>query len=214
MIATSQFTISVVNDGKDGTGIQRRETTYAVGYSGVVPPGDQLTDEHGEPITDHNGEILTDGDWSATIPTVPPGMYLWTRTILYFEDDDFEIIYSVSKDGLTQKRVREQWYLSTSNEELTGGTWSYEEPSSIPDGKYLWGRLEMTMDNDSIQYSDAVYRSTMAGVISEVDKANLAITNKVWQTDITTSINTYDGSTGKDIRDRMTNVEQDLDGIT
>ena len=216
MLTTSSISIINVNDGKDGTGIQRSETTYAVGYSGVIPPGDQLTDEHGELITDHNGEILINGNgnWSETIPTVPPGMYLWTRTILYFEDDDSEIIYSVSKDGLTQKRVREQWYLSTSNEELTGGTWSYEEPSSIPDGKYLWGRLEMIMDNGSIQYSDAVYRSTMDGVISEVDKANLAITNKVWQTDITTSINSYDGSTGKDIRDRMTNVEQDLDGIT
>lgn len=130
--------------------------------------------------------------------------------------------------GISVTKTREQWFLSTSNTALSGnpgtetvdgkqipvGTWTYTEPSAIPDNYYLWGRLETTMSDTSVQYSDAVYRSTISGLKSEVDKANQSITNKVWQTDITTSINSYDGSTGKDIRDRMTNVEQDLDGIT
>ena len=115
--------------------------------------------------------------------------------------------------GATISRSKEQWYLSTSNSELTGGTWDDIEPSSIPDGKYLWGRLAFTMTDGTIRYSDAVYRSVIGGVISEVDKANKSITDKVWQTDITNSINTYDGSTGKAIRDRVTATETSITGI-
>lgn len=115
--------------------------------------------------------------------------------------------------GATISRSKEQWYLSTSNSELTGGTWDDIEPTTIPDGKYLWGRLAFTMTDGTIKYSDAVYRSVIGGVISEVDKANKSITDKVWQTDITNSINTYDGSTGKAIRDRVTATETSITGI-
>ena len=109
---------------------------------------------------------------------------------------------------------KEQWYLSTSSSNLTGGSWSDTEPSSIPSGKYLWGRIAFTMSNGTTQYSDAVYRAVLGGVVSNVDEINQSITNKVWQSDITTSINTYDGSTGQSIRDRVTQTESDISGIT
>lgn len=47
-----------------------------------------------------------------------------------------------------------------------------------------------------------------------VDKLNQSITNKVWQSDITNSVNNYDNSTGKAIRDRLTKTETSLSGIT
>lgn len=49
---------------------------------------------------------------------------------------------------------------------------------------------------------------------SVVNKLNQSITNKVWQSDITNSINNYDNSTGKAIRDRLTKTETSLSGIT
>lgn len=49
---------------------------------------------------------------------------------------------------------------------------------------------------------------------SVVNKLNQSITNKVWQSDITSSVNNYDNSTGKAIRDRLTKTETSLSGIT
>lgn len=49
---------------------------------------------------------------------------------------------------------------------------------------------------------------------SVVNKLNQSITNKVWQSDITNSVNNYDNSTGKTIRDRLTKTETSLSGIT
>ena len=56
--------------------------------------------------------------------------------------------------------------------------------------------------------------TSISGVESKVDSVEKSITDKVWQTDITTQINNYDNTTTKIIRDRVTQVEQDIDGIT
>ena len=56
--------------------------------------------------------------------------------------------------------------------------------------------------------------NTVSSVSSKVDANAKSITDKVWQSDITTSINSYDGTTGKTIRDRVTTVETNIDGIT
>lgn len=130
--------------------------------------------------------------------------------------------------GISVTKTREQWFLSTSNTALSGnpgtetvdgkqipvGTWTYTEPSVIPDGYYLWGRLETTMSEGSPQYSDAVYRSTIAGIINEIDKANLTISQKVSQTDIDNSISAYDGSTTTTMYNRWSSLNQNLSGIT
>jgi hypothetical protein len=106
--------------------------------------------------------------------------------------------------GVSIADSQEQWYLSNSSSSLTGGSWSYTEPSQIPDGKYLWGRWEITMSDGIIKYSDAVYRSTIAGLKNITDTLNQKISQKIWATDITNSIDQYDGSTGQAIRDRVT----------
>ena len=54
----------------------------------------------------------------------------------------------------------------------------------------------------------------MSGVIFDVDANTQAITNKVWSSDITTAINTYDGSTAQSIRDNVSQLTTDLGGIT
>ena len=105
----------------------------------------------------------------------------------------------------------EQWYLSNRSDQLVGGEWSYSEPSSIPNGKYLWGRIEFTMSDGSTQHSDAVYRATMNGIISTVDSDHSVITNKVWESYTQQSINDYDNVTGSAIRDRVTLNETDID---
>lgn len=55
--------------------------------------------------------------------------------------------------------------------------------------------------------------STISGISSTVDNVNKKITDKVWQTDITDSVNNYDKSTANAIRDRVTKTESDISGI-
>ena len=70
--------------GKDGVGIKSTTITYASSTSGTTRP--------------------TSG-WSSTIPNVPAGQYLWTKTVWTYTDNTSETGYSVAKmgaDGVSQ----------------------------------------------------------------------------------------------------------------
>ena len=67
---------------------------------------------------------------------------------------------------------------------------------------------------EDIQFQITTVTETISGVSSKVDANEKSITDKVWQSDITTIIDNYDGTTGKGIRDRVTIVEKDINGIT
>lgn len=47
-----------------------------------------------------SGTIIPDGDWSASVPVVPQGRYLWTRTTVQFNSGDPVVSYSVSRFGM------------------------------------------------------------------------------------------------------------------
>ena len=64
--------------GKDGVGIVSTVITYAGSTSGTTKP--------------------TSG-WTSTIPSVPAGQYLWTKTVWTYTDETSETGYSVAKMG-------------------------------------------------------------------------------------------------------------------
>ena len=64
--------------GKDGVGISNTKIEYAGSSSGTVKP--------------------TSG-WSTTIPAVPEGSFLWTKTTWSYTDNTSEVGYSVAKMG-------------------------------------------------------------------------------------------------------------------
>lgn len=68
------------SNGKDGKGISKTEITYQVGDSGTTKPT---------------------GEWKTTIPTVGPGQYLWTKTVITYTDGDTSESYSVGMMGQT-----------------------------------------------------------------------------------------------------------------
>lgn len=68
------------------------------------------------------------GDKGATGPTGPQGVSVTATTVEY--------------------------YLSTSETELSGGTWQSTAPA-ITDGKYLWGRTKITYSNGQTAYTGA-----------------------------------------------------------
>lgn len=64
--------------GKDGVGIKTTTITYAGSTSGTTAP--------------------TNG-WTSSIPSVPAGQYLWTKTVWTYTDNTSETGYSVAKMG-------------------------------------------------------------------------------------------------------------------
>lgn len=70
------------------------------------------------------------------------------------------------------------------------------------------------LSDEGIKSEITEIKTTMGGISSNLDAVNKKFTDKVWQTDITTQINNYDGTTVKDIKDRITQTEKDINGIT
>lgn len=68
-------------------------------------------------------------------------------------------------------------------------------------------------DLEDLQNQITTITDTISGVESKVDANTKSITDKIWQSDISTSINEYDGSTVKTIRDRVTSTEKDISGM-
>ena len=68
---------------KGDTGTASAITTQTIGYQ-----------------ASNSGTVVPSGSWTTTIPVVPPGNYLWTRTQLAFNDGSVVTAYSVSRFGI------------------------------------------------------------------------------------------------------------------
>ena len=51
------------------------------------------------PLTINSGIVSNLEGWSETIPEVPPGWYLWTKTVFTYTDNSSTIVYNVSRNG-------------------------------------------------------------------------------------------------------------------
>lgn len=69
-------------------------------------------------------------------------------------------------------------------------------------------------DADGVNEKIKEITETISGVSSKVDAVNKSITDKVWQSDITNSIDNYDKTTIKIIRDQQSKQETTIEGIT
>ena len=137
--------------GKDGVGIKTTIIEYVVSTSGTVRP--------------------TSG-WSTTIPSVPAGQYLWTRTTWTYTDNTTEQGYSVArmgqdgakgndgvagKDGVGLKSTSISYAGSTSGTTPPSTGWNTQVPS-VPAGQYLWTKTVWTYTDNSSEtgYSVAI----------------------------------------------------------
>lgn len=78
-----KFSFAVAKAGTNGTNgtsvsVKSTSVTYQVGTSGTDKPT---------------------GAWSTTVPTVPNGQYLWTKTVVTYSDEKSTTSYSVSYKG-------------------------------------------------------------------------------------------------------------------
>ncbi|WAX12404.1 hypothetical protein EC55P1_00012 [Enterococcus phage EC55P1] len=119
--------------GKDGVGVSNTNITYAQSTSGTTPP--------------------TTG-WSAQVPTLVKGQYLWARTVWTYTDNSTETGYTVSynakdgndgedgiagKDGVGISNTVIEYVGAVSGTSKPTSGWSTTIPT-VPAGQYLWTR--------------------------------------------------------------------------
>lgn len=137
--------------GKDGRGITSTETTYAIHTSGTVAP--------------------TTG-WTASVPTLVKGSYLWTRNIWTYTDNTKETGYSVTyiakdgnngidgiagKDGVGIKSTAFTYATSTNGTTAPTTGWTTTVPT-VTAGNYLWTRVVWTYTDDTTETGYSVAR--------------------------------------------------------
>ncbi|HFR3895948.1 TPA: hypothetical protein ACHVH4_001328 [Streptococcus suis] len=116
--------------GRDGVGIRSTTVTYASSTNGTTAP--------------------TTG-WTAAVPTVSPGNYLWTKTVWTYTDGNTETGYTVSRigrdgntgrDGIAGKdgvgiRSTTITYGKSTSGTIQPTSWTSQVPS-VPNGQFLW----------------------------------------------------------------------------
>lgn len=137
--------------GKDGTGIKSTTITYVGSTNGTTPPST---------------------GWTASIPTVADGNYLWTKTVWLYTDNTSETGYSVAKmgakgadgkdgiagkDGVGIKNTTIQYASSTSGTTAPTTGWQTNVPT-VAAGNYLWTRTTWTYTDNTTETGYAVSR--------------------------------------------------------
>lgn len=139
-------------NGQNGTSVTVSSTsiTYQVGASGTTKPT---------------------GEWSATIPTVAKGQYLWTKTVVKYSDGKSTEAYSVSYQGtngqngqngtsVTVSSTSVTYQVSSSGTTTPTGAWGTSVPS-VPNGQFLWTKTVVTYSDGKSTTSYSVsYKGT------------------------------------------------------
>lgn len=117
--------------GKDGVGLRSTVITYASSTSGASAPS---------------------SGWTSSVPVIPAGQYLWTKTTWNYTDNTSETGYSVArigrdgntgrdgvagKDGVGIRATAVVYASSTSGTVPPTSGWVSQIPS-VPAGQYLW----------------------------------------------------------------------------
>ena len=117
--------------GKNGVGLKSTVIAYASSTSGTSAPS---------------------SGWTSTVPVIPVGQYLWTKTIWSYTDNTSETGYSVArigrdgntgrdgvagKDGVGIRATTVVYASSTSGTVPPTSGWLSQIPS-VPAGQYLW----------------------------------------------------------------------------
>lgn len=184
---------------------------------------------------------LVGGQWTTKAPTSTKGIWIWTKTVTILsngkkkESSPACITGSSGSAGKGISKIEEEYYLSSSKVEQTGGQWVTIPPAWVY-GKYMWTRIKITYkDPVSVEYTTPVCdtsweaandfkeelenqitetKTELSGVSTKVDQVEKSIINKVWKNDITTQINNYDTTTVKTIRDQVAENKTELGKIT
>lgn len=145
-------TLIRVNDGQKGD-------TGAQGPSGtsVTVKSTSVTYQAGTSPT-----TAPTGTWNTSVPSVPEGQYLWTRTVVTYSDNKSTTAYSVARQGVTGpqgasgtsvtvKSTSVTYAVTGSNSQPADSAFTSTTMPSVGVGQYLWSKATTVFsDNKSI----------------------------------------------------------------
>ena len=109
-LPTSDADMSVYPDNYIGiySGTSSTAPAHYTGYTWFQWKGDTgatgaaatITSQAVEYLSSSSGTVVPEGSWSSTIPTVPSGNFLWTRTKVTYNDGTVVTSYAVSRNGI------------------------------------------------------------------------------------------------------------------
>lgn len=124
-------------------------------------------------ISDSNTTSPETG-WQTDAPEWQEGKYIWQRTATTLSDGTTKFSNSLcitgikgedgkpGEKGVGVKLITEEYYLSTSNTEQAGGSWSSNSPSWY-EGAYIWTRSKIDWDNNTTSYTTPVLANAING---------------------------------------------------
>lgn len=150
-VATTEITLTNVNDGSDGkNGNDGLPGKDGVGLKSTVVTYGLSTSETTQPTS-----------WTAQVPTLTKGKYLWTKTVWTYTDNTSETGYQktyiakdgndgiAGKDGVGIKSTTITYASSTSGTTKPTSGWSSAIPT-VSAGNFLWTKTVWTYtDNTS-----------------------------------------------------------------
>lgn len=162
-----EFTFAIAFSGSNGSSVtvSSNAVTYQVGDSGTTAPS---------------------GTWGTSIPDVPDGKYLWTKTVVTYSDGKSTTAYSVSRSGtngsdgssVTVSSSSVTYQTSASGTSAPTGNWSATVPA-VPAGQFLWTRTVVTYSDGKSTTSYSVGRNGTNGAdgADGADAISMAITS-------------------------------------
>lgn len=156
--------------GKDGLGIVATQIMYAGSDSGTVAPST---------------------GWTATVPTLSAGKYLWTQTTWVYSDTTGESGYSVSrigkdgntgkdgiagKDGVGLVSTAITYAKSASGTATPTTGWTTAIPS-VPAGQYLWTRTTWSYTDNTTEQGFSVAKMGDTGSKGDDGADGIGIAN-------------------------------------
>lgn len=140
-----------------------------------------------------SGTTVPTGSWGTSIPSVPAGQYLWTRTVTTYTDNTSVTGYSIALQGQTGatgntggtgkgvKSTDVTYQGSTSGTVAPTGSWATSIPS-VAEGSFLWTRTIITYTDNSTSTGYSVAKqgakgSTGATGAAGADAITLVVTS-------------------------------------
>ena len=133
-------------DGKDGTNGLSVWITYHDGTATPAKPTGDGTQNGWH--TDLTGAVV----WLSQKVAASAGSGTWGTPVRIVGEDGKP--GTKGDDGVSVTSTDVEYYLSTSDTELAGGTWGDTAPE-ITDGTYLWSRTKITYSDGDVAYTGA-----------------------------------------------------------
>ena len=165
-----KFSFAVAKAGSNGSSVSVKSTsvTYQVGDSGTTKPT---------------------GTWQSSVPEVPNGKFLWTKTVVTYTDNKSTEAYSVAYNAtngtngtngtsVPVKSTSVTYAKSTSGTTTPKEGWQSTVPS-VSAGEYLWTKTVVTYSDGKSTTSYSVSRNGTNGTngTNGKDAITLSITS-------------------------------------